>query len=206
MSDERPHARLNGLAPRREAQRLRLAARMAARRGAHGHPGQGLLMTSADEFPRLETPRLRLREIVPADAPTLLAIHGDPVVMKWFGNDPLTDLAGAQRIIENFAALRRAPVPGVRWGIEVKTAAPTDGALVGTCGLFRWNRGWQTCAVGYELAQHAQGRGYMREALLAAFGWGWEQMTIERIEAQVHPSNLPSLALLKRLGFVDEGL
>jgi ribosomal-protein-alanine N-acetyltransferase len=31
-------------------------------------------------------------------------------------------------------------------------------------------------------------------------------MGVERIEAQVHPRNTPSLALLKKLGFVEEGL
>ncbi len=46
----------------------------------------------------------------------------------------------------------------------------------------------------------------MRETLVAAFGWAFEHMQIERVEAQVHPHNLASLALLKRLGFVDEGL
>ena len=31
-------------------------------------------------------------------------------------------------------------------------------------------------------------------------------MSVDRIEAQVHPLNTPSLALLKKLGFVEEGL
>jgi [ribosomal protein S5]-alanine N-acetyltransferase len=46
----------------------------------------------------------------------------------------------------------------------------------------------------------------MREALVAAFGWGFEHMQLDRIEAQVHPHNRASMAVLKRLGFVDEGL
>jgi ribosomal-protein-alanine N-acetyltransferase len=79
-------------------------------------------------------------------------------------------------------------------------------ALLGTCGVFRWNRGWRSCLTGYELARHAQGRGYMREALRAIYAWAFETMAIERIEAQVHPRNAPSLALLKTLGFVEEGL
>ncbi len=159
-----------------------------------------------DAFPTLDTPRLRLREMIASDAPALLAIHGDPVVMRWFGNDPLVDLDGAERLVENFAALRRLPAPGVRWGIETKASEPAPNALVGSCGFFRWNRGWRVCMVGYELAQHAQGRGYMREALVAAFGWAFERMDLDRVEAQVHPHNLASLTLLKRLGFADEGL
>ena len=121
-------------------------------------------MTSEGAFPSLSTRRLQLREIVASDAPALLAIHGDAEAMKWFGTDPLADLEAAERVIAGFANMRQLPSPGVRWGIV--HADPARGsALIGTCGVFRWNRGWRTCLTGYELARHAQGRGYMTEAL-----------------------------------------
>jgi ribosomal-protein-alanine N-acetyltransferase len=162
-------------------------------------------MTNEDAFPSLSTRRLQLREIVASDAPALLAIHGDAETMKWFGTDPLADLEAAERVIAGFANLRQQPTPGVRWGI-VHADPARGGALLGTCGVFRWNRGWRTCLTGYELARHAQGQGYMAEALRAIFAWAFETMEVDRIEAQVHPLNAPSLKLLKRLGFVEEGL
>ena len=162
-------------------------------------------MTTEDAFPSLSTRRLQLREIVASDAPALLAIHGDAETMKWFGTDPLADLEAAERVIAGFANLRQQPTPGVRWGI-VHADPARGGALLGTCGVFRWNRGWRTCLTGYELAHHAQGQGYMTEALRAIYGWAFESMAVDRIEAQVHPLNTPSLALLKKLGFVEEGL
>jgi len=157
----------------------------------------------AGDFPLLDTPRLTLREIVAADAPALLAIHGDPVVMRWFGNDPIVDLAGAHRIVDNFAALRTLPSPGLRWAIASKS--DPAGMLAGTCGFFRWNRGWRTCMLGYELGPQAQGRGLMREALRAILPWAFGTLGIERVEAQVHPDNAASLATLAALGFVREG-
>ncbi len=160
-------------------------------------------MIPAALFPQLLTQRLRLREAVAADAPALFAIHGDHEAMRWFGSDPPADLASAGKIIENFNAMRQLPAPGIRWAIETRDG---DGTLIGTCGLFRWNRGWRVCLTGYELAREMQGRGYMREALRAAYAWGFETMALDRIEAQVHPDNAPSLALLKSLGFVEEGL
>jgi ribosomal-protein-alanine N-acetyltransferase len=36
--------------------------------------------------------------------------------------------------------------------------------------------------------------------------WGFEQMALNRVEAQIHPENLPSLNLVLKLGFVREGL
>ncbi|MEP6506452.1 MAG: GNAT family protein, partial [Betaproteobacteria bacterium] len=160
-------------------------------------------MSSVGVFPELLTERLRLREAVATDAPALFAIQGDHDAMKWFGSDPPADLASATRIIENFATMRQTPTPGIRWAI---TERDREDTLIGTCGLFRWNRGWRVCLTGYELARAAQGRGYMREALRAAYAWGFEAMSLDRIEAQVHPENTPSLALLKSLGFVEEGL
>ena len=161
-------------------------------------------MTIEGAFPSLSTRRLQLREIVASDATALLAIHGDREAMKWFGTDPLADLEAAERVIAGFASMRQAP-SGVRWGI-VHADPARGGHLLGTCGVFRWNRGWRTCLTGYELARHAQGQGYMAEALRAIYAWAFDRMEVDRIEAQVHPLNAPSLALLKKLGFVEEGL
>ena len=78
--------------------------------------------------------------------------------------------------------------------------------LRGSCGLFAWNRGWRKCAIGYELAGNAQGRGYMHEALQAVLDWGFDNMALNRVEAQVHPENTASIRSLSRLGFRQEGL
>ncbi len=157
---------------------------------------------SGAPFPLLETPRLRLRELTAADAPALFAIHGNAEAMRWYGADPLPDLAAAHALIELFAGWRRLANPGARWGLERKA----DGALLGTAGLFNWNRGWRRCTTGYELAAFAQGEGYMHEALTAIFDWGFAQMDLNRIEAQIDPRNEPSLRLARALGFVEEGL
>lgn len=152
-------------------------------------------------FPTLETRNLLLREIVDADAADLLRIHGDAEHMKWFGSDPLTDIDGAKNLIQTFAKWREDPASGTRWGIQLRD----EPVLVGTCGLFRWNRTWRTCVTGYEISPSHEGRGYMKEALAAVFSWGFGEMGLNRVEAQVHPENRPSLALLKSFGFAEEG-
>ncbi|MEP7099396.1 MAG: GNAT family protein [Burkholderiales bacterium] len=154
------------------------------------------------DFPTLETGRLQLRELSPADAPALFAIHGDPVVMRWFGVDPLVDPAGADKLVETFATGRQTANPSTRWGIARKA----DGELLGTCGLFGWNRSWRKCTLGYELGQSAWGQGYMREAVRCVIDWGFTQMALNRIEAGVHPQNAASLKLLAALGFTQEGV
>ncbi|MEK8032879.1 GNAT family protein [Ideonella sp. DXS29W] len=152
-------------------------------------------------FPTLQTPRLILREIVADDADALFSIHGDADRMKWFGTDPLPDRDTALRLVDTFAGWRQMANPGTRWGIEVKGRP----GLGGSCGLFAWNRSWRKCALGYELARELEGQGYMSEALRRVIEWGWAEMALNRIEAQVHPDNAGSMAVLVRLGFVQEG-
>ncbi len=153
------------------------------------------------DFPTLTTTRLWLRELTTDDAPALFAIHSDPQVMRWFGADPLPDVAAAQRLIDVFSGWRVMLNPGTRWGL----AARDTGELLGTCGLFKWNRNWQCCTVGYELAPSAWGQGYMREALQTVLPWGFEHMELQRVEAQIHPDNTASIKLATTLGFEQEG-
>jgi ribosomal-protein-alanine N-acetyltransferase len=153
-------------------------------------------------FPTLDTERLLLREIVHADAPALYEVHGDPESMRWFGVDPVPNEAAAAKLVDLFASWRTLVNPGVRWGLQVRGQS----TLIGTCGLFGWHRAWRRCTVGYELHSQARGNGYMDEALRAVITWGFANMELNRIEAQVHPSNAASLRSVERLGFKREGL
>jgi len=105
-------------------------------------------MTIENRFPTLETARLLLREIVPTDSNALFAIHGDVEHMRWFGADAPATVEDAAKLIDIFAGWRNLPNPGTRWGIERQS----DGVFIGTCGLFKWNKGWSSCTIGYELA------------------------------------------------------
>ena len=157
--------------------------------------------STAPAFPTLATPRLQLREIGPPDALALFEIHGNAEAMKWFGADPVADLAGAMRLVEVFASWRLQANPGTRWGLQRHGTS----TLIGSCGLFGWNRNWRKCTLGYELLPAAQGQGLMFEALCTVLNWGFECMQLNRVEALIHPQNAPSLKLVERLGFVEEG-
>jgi len=152
-------------------------------------------------FPLLRTDRLTLRRLEASDAVELFAIHSDRDAMQWFGVDPMSRLDQARELIETFARWRTAPNPGTRWGIERND----DARLIGTCGLFKWQRDWRKCMVSYELSRAATGQGYMEEALHAVLPWGLREMELNRVEALIHPDNLPSIRLAERLGFVFEG-
>ncbi len=154
-------------------------------------------------FPLLHTERLILREIGQADAAMLFELYSDPIAMKWFGAEPITEMEEVRKRIERWALWRNEPNPGVRWGIELRDE---PSLLIGTVGLFRWNVEWRHCNIGYDLLPHAQGQGLAREAVHEVLRWGFDDtMQLHRVQAQIHPENVSSISLVRALGFVDEG-
>lgn len=173
--------------------------------GSNKRPGWDCLdleirrLLSTMPSPLIHTSRLVLREVVSADAPALLALCADRGHMQWYGIDPFPDLAAAESRIRKLAEMGQAANPATSWAIELA------GEFIGTCGLFAWNRTWRKCSVGYELMKTAQGHGYMQEAVRSVVSWGFREMELNRVEAQTHPNNTRSIALLSRLGFTEEG-
>ncbi|GAA4032256.1 GNAT family protein [Actimicrobium antarcticum] len=152
-------------------------------------------------FPVLNTERLTLREIVPADADALFRMHSDADTMRWFGVDPITSHMQASQLAALFASWFGAGT-GLRWGL----ARHGCDDLVGTSGFFRWNKSWHSCLLGFELSAPLQGCGYMTEAVRAILDHGFRSMDLHRIQAESHPDNAASIALLTRLGFRFEGV
>jgi [ribosomal protein S5]-alanine N-acetyltransferase len=69
-----------------------------------------------------------------------------------------------------------------------------------------WKPKFFSAALGYELAPAYWGQGMMTEALTAVLRYTFTLMALNRVEAYVVPQNAPSIALLQKLGFVNEGL
>jgi [ribosomal protein S5]-alanine N-acetyltransferase len=59
--------------------------------------------------------------------------------------------------------------------------------------------------VGYTVFEGFRGRGYATEAARALIAWAQAEHGVHRFIASVAPDNVPSLALVRRLGFVQTG-
>lgn len=78
--------------------------------------------------------------------------------------------------------------------------------ILGICNFTNIIRGtFQSCHLGYALAEQEQGQGYMDEALVASIDYMFRIHGLHRIMANYLPRNDHSGALLKRLGFEIEG-
>ncbi len=81
------------------------------------------------------------------------------------------------------------------------------GGLVGGLTLCNVRRGvTQACTLGYWVgAAHAH-QGYMTAAVRAVIPFVFDSLELHRMEAACLPSNVASIRLLERTGFVREGL
>jgi ribosomal-protein-alanine N-acetyltransferase len=81
-----------------------------------------------------------------------------------------------------------------------------DAAIVGYLDVSQIIRGpLQSAFLGYGgVAAHA-GQGYMSEGLELVLRRAFTVLKLHRIEANIQPGNEPSLALVRRAGFVQEG-
>jgi [ribosomal protein S5]-alanine N-acetyltransferase len=81
-----------------------------------------------------------------------------------------------------------------------------DGAIVGFCNISEIVRGaLQGAFVGYGGVAGTTGQGYMTEALGLVLRRAFTDLRLHRLEANIQPSNLASIALALRCGFELEG-
>jgi ribosomal-protein-alanine N-acetyltransferase len=79
--------------------------------------------------------------------------------------------------------------------------------IIGWCGFHTWYTDHNRAEIGYGLFDdNYKGQGIMSEVLALIVSYGFKVMNLERIEAFVDPTNTPSIKLLKRMSFKEEGL
>ena len=150
--------------------------------------------------PELSTERLLLRMHHDGDIDALYALFTDPKTMRYWGAPPWTDPAQADAMLARGAAAFAAQ-EAIRFAVVLREG----GAMVGSCTLFGHDAQNRRAEVGYILASEAWGKGLMTEALSALLDWAFGPLGLHRVEADVDPRNVPSVAILERLGFAREG-
>jgi [ribosomal protein S5]-alanine N-acetyltransferase len=152
------------------------------------------------DFPRLETKRLVLRRIVPADAEDLYRIFADEETMRYWSCRPFTSLGQADALIEAMAQSWLGGT-GIHWAIALRG----EERLIGKCGFNEWRKAHRRGDISYLIDREHWGKGLVSEALGAVLNYGFNQMNLHSIEAGVTPGNVGSTRMLQKLGFNLEG-
>ncbi|MES2706827.1 MAG: GNAT family N-acetyltransferase [Verrucomicrobiota bacterium] len=149
----------------------------------------------------MESSRVFVRPLSEADLPDLLAINGDERVTRFLGRPPWKEMAEAEAWFQRISALREAGS-----AVDFAIIKKAGGGVIGRCGLFEYEVENASAVVGYLLGRDHWGQGYMREALTALIDCSFKGMDLRRLEARVEAGNLASSGLLRRLGFIREGV
>lgn len=81
-----------------------------------------------------------------------------------------------------------------------------DGAIVGMVGLSQiFRRAFCNCFMGYWVGAPFVRRGYASEGARLAVDRAFGELGLHRVEANVMPSNIASIRLVRSLGFAFEG-
>ena len=152
-------------------------------------------------LPPLETERLILRPLRMRDAEDLFSYASDPAVSRhvlWNTHESLSDSRQFLR-----AAIRqyRKGQPG-SFGIVLKSS----GRLIGTIGFMWVNVDNKSAEVGYSLSRHYWNQGLMTEALRAVIAFGFDELHLNRIEAQYETDNPASGRVMLHAGMRQEGV
>jgi RimJ/RimL family protein N-acetyltransferase len=149
--------------------------------------------------PVLETERLRLRPLEPADAPRVSELAGDRDVAR-------NTLRIPHPYPEDAAEQWIAALPGMWERGEEAIFALTlreGGELVGAAGIHGGGDG--VGEIGYWIGRPYWGRGYATEAARALVSFGFDGLGLERVWAHSFGRNPASCRVLEKAGLVREG-
>ncbi len=152
------------------------------------------------QFPTLTTNRLHLRQVRPTDAEALFAMRSDPVVMEFFGQEPHQTVEETSTLIQRLQTSYEQR-NSLFWGVTLKG----EDTVIGTCTLFSFNFDFHYAETGYDLHRDYWRQGIASEAMSAVLTYGFSELGLHRIEADVAPDNTRSKNLLLKLGFTFEG-
>ncbi len=144
--------------------------------------------------------RLRLRLPRRSDTDAMIAACQDPEIPRW---TRVPSPYGPNEAEAFFTMVQQR----IDDGDEAKTyvLADIDDTLLGCIGLPRVEPAAASAELGYWLASHARGRGYLTAAARAVVREAI-RVGYERISAEVLVGNDASCRVLERVGFTHEGI
>lgn len=146
--------------------------------------------------PRAAT-AVELRPVVRGDAEALIRAHRASVALHHPWVRPFLDMDGFQRWFARFS------------GGDCASLVAREQAGAAIVGVFNFSQifmgGFCSAYLGYYACVPCAGRGLMGQALPLATAYAFDTLGLHRIEANIQPDNLRSIALARRAGFRREG-
>ena len=143
----------------------------------------------------LQTGRMTLRRLTPADAPFIRELVNEPSWIRFIGD------RGVRTEEDARAYLLKGPIAMYeRYGFGLWMCESREsGEALGICGLIKRDT-LEDVDIGFAFLPRYWGRGYAHESAAAVLDYGREVLELDRIVAITSPDNTSSIRLLEKLG------
>ncbi|MDC9721824.1 MAG: GNAT family N-acetyltransferase [Urechidicola sp.] len=149
-----------------------------------------------NDFPVLESERLIFRAYKKSDAPMVFSIRTDKRVMEYMDAIIPTEVKDSEKRIENIQKYF-VNKEGITWVIVEKKS----NEMIGDIGIWKFDRKNNRGEIGYLLRPEFWRKGYMKEAMNTLIRFGFNELKLHSIEANVNTENENSKQLLLSVGF-----
>jgi RimJ/RimL family protein N-acetyltransferase len=149
---------------------------------------------------RLETERLLLRRLTPADVDTAVAHELDPEIMRFIRDVP-TPEAARQKVL---AFLEPWRAEEGRWLILAVVPKGQE-RMVGIVGCRVTTAAHEAMELGYRLHSDVHGRGYASEASQRLVDFLFDEVGLHKLIALCTAENTGSYRVMEKLGMQREG-
>ncbi len=148
----------------------------------------------------LETDRLLLRHLEPADLEPLFVLYRDPEIRRYFPDGTRT----REQTREELEWFRNGHPRHPRLGLWATIERET-GAFVGRCGLLPWTiDGRDEVELAFLIDKTRWGRGYATEAALGILDHARLRLGLSRVICLITPGNEASVRVATKVGMTLE--
>lgn len=154
------------------------------------------------DFPVLESVNLVLRKIEEVHLQELYSIYDNDKVFEYCGIIPKHNLQTVRKTIGHFDRDYHKKSK-IKWGIFQKNQSDK---LVGIIESMDFNQKVNMVSIGYFLAEDYWGKGIATESVRMVVKFLFEEINVNRIQAEVMPVNEVSKKVLLKNGFIKEGV
>ena len=153
-----------------------------------------------EEFPRLESDRLLLREWTATDAPALEEIIRDPAVYRYLPTFLYEQsVPDTEKMIAGARAACFDTKDSILFGVCLRDAPDR---VVGIAEIYNYEPEKEKASVGYRLNRRYWGRGIAGETTALLTRYLLERTDVRKITAHVMAENAASARVLEKNGYV----
>lgn len=153
------------------------------------------------QFPILKSDTLTLKKVEEHHLEEVYDIYSNDTVFEYCGIIPKYNKATVKNMIGHFERdfNKRSRI---KWGIVTNEDSER---VVGIMEAFDFNQKVNMATIGYFLAESQWGQGIAAEATRIVVKFLFEEVGVNRIQAEVMPANERSKRVLLKNGFIKEG-